>query len=69
MIGVRHKAGLRPGQLGVLSELNRDLLAFGMSNSFATAQVSAMVGRIFSVDDSLELPMVFGCLLAVSSSR
>lgn len=66
VIGVRRRAGLKPGQVSVLSEENFDLSAWGGSNSIATAQISAMVGRIHTVDDSLGLEDVFGYLMAVA---
>ncbi len=66
VIGVRRKNGLKPGEVSVLSEENLDLFAWGGSNSIATAQVSAMVGRIHSVDDSLDLDHVFAFLMEVA---
>jgi subtilisin family serine protease len=66
VIGVRGRDDLKPGEVSVLSEENRDLFAWGGSNSIATAQVSAMVGRIHSVDDSLGLEAVFAHLMEVA---
>jgi hypothetical protein len=66
VIGVRGRDDLEPGEVSVLSEENRDLFAWGGSNSIATAQVSAMVGRIHSVDDSLGLEAVFAYLMEVA---
>ena len=66
VIGIRCRDDLEPGGVSVLSEENRDLFAWGGSNSIATAQVSAMVGRIHSIDDSLELESVFAYLMEVA---
>ena len=59
VIGVRRRDDLQPGQVAVFSEENHDLFAFGTSNSIACAQVSAMVGRIHTVDDRYGLEEVF----------
>ncbi len=59
VIGVRGSRDLHSGQVSVLSEENHDLFAMGGSNSSATAQVSAMVGRIHTIDDTLGLEAVF----------
>ncbi len=76
-IGVHCRRDLKPGQISILSEENRDLVAYGgpcylahMGNSvqhiggtsIACAQVSAMVGRICSIDDSFGLEGVFALL-------
>jgi subtilisin family serine protease len=66
VIGVRGRGDLQPGQVAVLSEENFDLWAFGGSNSIATAQVSAMVGRIHSVDERYGLEEVFAFLMEVA---
>lgn len=66
VIGVRHRGDLGAGGVSVLSEENHDLYAWGTSNSIATAQVSAMVGRIHTVDDSLGLKDVFAYLMEVA---
>ncbi|NQT11638.1 MAG: S8 family serine peptidase [Planctomycetes bacterium] len=66
VIGVRRRGGLEPGGVSVLSEKNLDLFAWGGSNSLAAAQVSAMVGRIHSIDDSLGLEAVFAYLMEVA---
>jgi subtilisin family serine protease len=66
VIGVRSRKDLQPGQVAVLSEENFDLWAFGGSNSIATAQVSAMVGRIHSVDERYGLEEVFAFLMEVA---
>lgn len=66
VIGVRSLPNSEPGQISVLCEENHDLRAFGGSNSMACAQVSAMVGRIHTVDDSLGLDDVFGYLMQVA---
>ena len=66
VIGVRRRGDLEPGGVSVLSEENRDLFAWGTSNSIATAQVSAMVGRIHTIDDSLRLEDVFAYLMEVT---
>ncbi len=66
VIGVRHRGDLEPGGVSVLSEENLDLFASGGSNSIATAQVSAMVGRIHTIDDSLGLETVFAFLREVA---
>lgn len=66
VIGVRRRDDLKPGEVAVLSEENLDLHAWGRSNSSATAQVSAMVGRIHSIDNSLGLEAVFACLKEVA---
>lgn len=66
VIGVRRRGDLQPGQVAVLDEENLDLSAWGRSNSIATAQVSAMVGRIHSVDDRYGLEEVFAFLEEVA---
>lgn len=66
VIGVRCRSDLQPGQVSVLDAENLDLYAWGRSNSFATAQVSAMVGRIHSVDDRYGLEEVFAFLREVA---
>jgi subtilisin family serine protease len=66
VIGVRHRDDLKPGQVSVVDEENLDLYAFGGSNSIATAQVSAMVGRIHSVDDRYGLEEVYAFLKEVA---
>ncbi|MGO8744934.1 MAG: S8 family peptidase [Thermoguttaceae bacterium] len=66
VIGVRGRDDLEPGGVSVLSEENRDLFAWGRSNSIACAQVSAMVGRIHSVDDRYGLEEVFAFLMKVA---
>lgn len=66
VIGVRRRGDLKPGEVSLLSEENLDLYACGRSNSSATAQVSAMVGRIHSIDDSLGLETVFAYLMEVA---
>jgi subtilisin family serine protease len=66
VIGVRRRGDLKPGEVSMLAEENLDLYAWGTSNSIATAQVSAMVGRIHSIDDSLGLEEVFAFLMEVA---
>ena len=66
VIGVRHRGDLQPGQVSVLDEENLDLYAWGTSNSIATAQVTAMVGRIHTVDDRYGLEEVFAFLTEVA---
>jgi subtilisin family serine protease len=66
VIGVRRRGDLKPGDVSVLDEENFDLYAFGSSNSIATAQVSAMVGRIYSVDDRYGLEECFAFLKEVA---
>lgn len=66
VIGVRCRGDLKSGEVSVLSEENLDLFAWGGSNSIATAHVSAMVGRIHSIDDSLGLEAVFAYLKEVA---
>ncbi|MGO8744658.1 MAG: S8 family serine peptidase [Thermoguttaceae bacterium] len=66
VIGVRHRGDLKPGQVSVLDEQNLDLYAWGTSNSIACAQVSAMVGRIHTVDDRYGLEEVFAFLSEVA---
>ena len=66
VIGVRRRNDLTPGQVSVLNAENLDLYAWGGSNSTATAQVSAMVGRIHSVDDRYDLEEVFAFLTEVA---
>jgi subtilisin family serine protease len=66
VIGVRRRGDLKPGQVSVLDQENLDLYAWGGSNSIATAQVSAMVGRIHSVDDRYGLEEVFAFLTEVA---
>jgi len=66
VIGVRRNNRLKPGQVAILDQNNFDLCAWGKSNSDACAAVSAMVGRIHSVDDCLGLKEVFAFLMEVS---
>jgi hypothetical protein len=66
VIGVRRRRDLRPGQISVLDERNRDFYAWGTSNSIACAQVSAMVGRIHTVDKRCTLEEVFAFLAEVA---
>lgn len=66
VVGVRRFPSSKPGQVAVLSGENHDLLAWGTSNSHAAAQVSAMVGRIHTVNDSLGLEEVFAFLTEVA---
>jgi subtilisin family serine protease len=66
VIGVRRRPNLQPGQVSVLSANNHDLWAYGRSNSIACAQVSAMVGRIHTVDDRYGLEEVFELLMEVA---
>lgn len=67
VIGVRRADNLKqPGQVAVFDERNHDLYAWGTSNSLACAQVSAMVGRIHSVDDRYGLEEVFAFLREVA---
>jgi subtilisin family serine protease len=66
VIGVRRRDGLEPGQVSVLDAENLDLYAWGSSNSSATAQVSAMVGRIHTVDERYGLEEVFAFLTEVA---
>jgi subtilisin family serine protease len=66
VIGVRCRSDLQPGQVSILDADNLNLFAFGRSNSFATAQVSAMIGRIHSVDDRYGLEEVFAFLQEVA---
>jgi len=66
VIGVRRRGDLQPGQVSVLDEENLDLYAWGTSNSIACAQVSAMVGRIHTVDDRYGLEEVFAFLKEVA---
>jgi subtilisin family serine protease len=66
VIGVRRRDNFEPGQVSVLDKENRDLYAWGSSNSIACAQVSAMVGRIHSVDDRYSLEEVFAFLSVVA---
>jgi subtilisin family serine protease len=66
VIGVRRRGDLKPGQVSILDEENLDLYAWGTSNSIACAQVSAMVGRIHSIDNSLGLEQVFAFLMEVA---
>jgi len=66
VIGVRRRADLKPGQVSVLDEENLDLYAWGTSNSIACAQVSAMVGRIHTVDERYGLEEVFAFLREVA---
>jgi subtilisin family serine protease len=66
VIGVQRRGDLKPGQVSILDKENLDLCAWGASNSIATAQVSAMVGRIHSVDDRYGLEEVFAFLTEVA---
>jgi hypothetical protein len=66
VIGVRRRGDLQPGQVAIPDRENLDLYAFGRSNSIATAQVSAMVGRIHSVDDGYGLEEVAAFLMEVA---
>jgi subtilisin family serine protease len=66
VIGVRCRTDLKPGQVAILNENNLDLYAWGTSNSLACAQVSAMVGRIHTVDDCYGLEEVFEFLKEVA---
>ena len=66
VIGVRRRGDLKPGQVAVLDGENLDLYAWGTSNSIACAQVSAMVGRIHTVDDRYGLEEVFAFLREVA---
>jgi len=66
VIGVHRRDDLQPGQVSVLDEENLDLYAWGTSNSIACAQVSAMVGRIHTVDDRYGLEEVFAFLKEVA---
>jgi subtilisin family serine protease len=66
VIGVRRRDGLQPGQVAILDQNNLDLYAWGKSNSVACAVVTAMVGRIHSVDNCLGLKEVFAFLMEVS---
>ena len=66
VIGVRQRGDLRPGQVAILDEENLDLYAWGTSNSMACAEVSAMVGRIHTVDDRYGLEEVFAFLMEVA---
>jgi hypothetical protein len=66
VIGVRCRSDLKPGQVSPLDEENLDLFAWGGSNSIATAQVSAMVGRIHTIDDSVGLEEVYAYLMQVA---
>ena len=66
VIGVRCRGDLKPGQVSVLNAENLDLYAWGGSNSIACAQVSAMVGRIHTVDERYGLEEVFAFLTEVS---
>ncbi|MGO8747046.1 MAG: S8 family serine peptidase [Thermoguttaceae bacterium] len=68
VIGVRRRGDLQPGQVSVLDGENLDLYAWGTSNSIACAQVSAMVGRIHTVDDRYGLQEVFAFLTEVAIS-
>ena len=80
-IGVHRRRDSKPGQISVFSEEDHDLSAFGgpcclahLGNSvryiggtsIAAAQVSAMVGRIHTIDDSLGLEAVFAYLMEVA---
>lgn len=62
VIGVRRRGDLQPGEVSILDEENLDLYASGTSNSIACAQVSAMVGRIHTVDDRYSLEECFAFL-------
>ena len=66
VIGVRRREDLKPGQVTVLDEENLDLCACGGSNSIATAQVSAMVGRIHAIDDSVGVEEAYAYLMQVA---
>lgn len=66
VIGVRQRGDLKPGQVSVLDAENVDLYAWGSSNSIATAQVSAMVGRIHTVDERYGLEECFAFLTEVA---
>ena len=66
VIGVRRRSDLKPGQVVVLDGENLDVYAWGTSNSIAGAQVSAMVGRIDTVDDRYGLEEVFAFLKEVA---
>ncbi|NQT13407.1 MAG: S8 family serine peptidase [Planctomycetes bacterium] len=66
VIGARRRGDLKPGQVAVLDGENLDLYAWGPSNSIACAQVSAMVGPIHTVDDSLGLEEVYAYLMQVA---
>ena len=66
VIGVRRRSDLKPGQVVVLDGENLDVYAWGTSNSIACAQVSAMVGRIHTVDDRYGLEEVFAFLKEVA---
>lgn len=66
VIGVRRRGDLKPGQVSILDADNLDLYAWGISNSIACAQVSAMVGRIHSVDDEYGLEECFAFLRKVA---
>lgn len=66
VIGVHRLPNSQPGQVAILSAKNHDLLAWGDSNSLATAQVSAMVGRMFTINSSLGLAEVFAFLTEVA---
>jgi hypothetical protein len=66
VIGVRGQDGLQPGQVSILDEENLDLFAWGTSNSIACAQVSAMIGRIHSVDDRYGMEECFAFLREVA---
>jgi subtilisin family serine protease len=66
VIGVRRRDGLRPGQVSILNEENFDFYAWGTSNSAACAQVSAMIGRIHSIDNRYGLEECFAFLREVS---
>ncbi|MGO8747581.1 MAG: S8 family peptidase [Thermoguttaceae bacterium] len=66
VIGVRRRQDLKPGQLSLRDEENLDLYAWGGSNSMACAQVSAMVGRIHTVDDRYGVEEVFAFLSEVA---
>jgi hypothetical protein len=57
---------LKPGQVSALDEQNLDLYAWGTSNSIAGAQVSAMVGRVHTVDDRYGLEEGFAFLSAIA---
>jgi len=66
VIGVRARDELRPGEISVISAENHDLYAWGGSNSSACAHVTAMVGRIHSIDSSLRIAQVFAFLAEVA---
>lgn len=68
VIGVRRAVAGAPGELSVASMSNRDLFAWGASNSLACAQVTAMVARVYSVDSDLDVVTVFSHLANYASA-